>query len=389
MNTKSLLKYNMREYVPVLILGFILAAMSIVTKGKILDPRNITNIMFQNSYYLVLALGMLFIMKEGKIDLSVGSQMTFTGAVFYIFAIKMNIGLLPSILVCLIAGTIIGAFQGFLIAYFKLPSSVVSIVVLLVLRYLSPVLLERNTIQINDIEFFNFMNKYLPDSFLGVNNTLLTLFGGLLISAAYLLFEFVCYKKKKKNKLETLPLSIMIIKAFFIISGINILTYIFSLNEGMPYVFLLITILILVYAFALEKVNTQPVDNDQAGYALNKRRILLAFVNMGILSVAAGLLFLGRIGAISQFAGNKLEVKVILACLIGGASIARRIGKVRGVVIGVLICGIMMNGFALLGISSIFQDIVLFVFLVLAVALEVYLKTEDKKLKNNAVSINP
>lgn len=387
---KLFLRDYKRHYIPILILGAILVLFNKMTNGILFSSRNITNIFFQNSFLLVLAIGMIMVILIGKIDLSVGSQIGFIGAIFSILTIRMNMSVLSGIFLCLIIGAFIGAWQGFCIAYLRVPSFIVTLVHLLIFRWITALLLKGNSEKL-DNTFIVITNGFLTGSFLDENKSLEAVVFGLILSLIYVLLEFINFKKKIKNNIEMPPLFMILVKVLLIVSAINIFVIMLSKYKGIPYALVLVAVLIPLYYFAVEKINeakvvimSQSAENAVKTRRAHNKLCFWVFVNMGFLSALAGLLFAGRLNAADISAGYGLEVESILVCFIGGASIIRRLGTIRGVIIGVIILGATRNAMSILGLDIIFQDLVFGIVLIMAVVFEIYTKVSIKKLHSQS-----
>src|SRR5688572_27812197 len=114
------LKHNVREYGMLLSLVVIMIFFQVITDGTLMQPLNLTNLVLQNSYIVIMALGMLLVIVSGHIDLSVGSVCGFIGALAAVLMVRYEMHFVPASLLCLAAGAIIGGLQGSFVAFLKI-----------------------------------------------------------------------------------------------------------------------------------------------------------------------------------------------------------------------------------------------------------------------------
>src|SRR5215468_3153222 len=138
----TLFKNNIREYGMLIALIAVMVFFQIVTNGILFKPVNITNLVLQNSYIITMALGMLLIIVSGWIDLSVGSVVAVIGALAGVMIVRYEINWVLTVFVCLLIGAAIGAFQGFWVAYVKIPAFIVTLAGMLIFRGLTFILLQ-------------------------------------------------------------------------------------------------------------------------------------------------------------------------------------------------------------------------------------------------------
>src|SRR3954468_14063184 len=143
---KTVLQGNFRQYGMVAALAVIVILFQVWTNGILLKPLNVTNIVQQNGYILVLAIGMVIVIIAGHIDLSVGSIAGFIGAMSGVLMVRNDMPWLLGVAVCVGMGALIGAWQGFWIAYVGIPSFIVTLGGMLVFRGATQYLLEGQSI---------------------------------------------------------------------------------------------------------------------------------------------------------------------------------------------------------------------------------------------------
>lgn len=384
---KGLFKSNIRQYGMGIALVSIMILFQILTQGVLLKPLNVTNLILQNSYILVLAIGMFLCILTGNIDLSVGSVAAFVGAISAVLAIRMKMPVIPTILLSLLIGGLIGAWQGYWIAYVRIPAFIVTLAGMLIFRGLTMVILRGQTIAPFPGTYTIISSGFIPDFLGGGALHVTTLLIGVILSVFYIIGEFNKRKNTLKYNFEVSSKGIFFGKLILMIAIINLFTYWLASYKGIPTVLVLLSILVLAYTFIANK--TIPGrhiyalgGNEKAaklsGVKTNKV-LFWVYVNMGILAALAGIVFAGRLNAATPKAGVNFELDAIAACYIGGASATGGIGTVFGCIIGGLIMGVLNNGMSILGISVDWQQAIKGFVLLLAVAFDVYTKNKAKK----------
>lgn len=380
---KSLLSNNIRRFGMIIALFGIVILFQILTGGILLTPLNITNIIMQNSYIIVLAIGMLLIIITGEIDLSVGSVAAFIGAIAGVLLVTMDLPIYIAIILCLVIGAIIGAWQGFWVAYVNIPSFIVTLAGMLVFRGLTLVVLQGRTLAPFPDGFRSLSSAFLPDIF-GGEIKMLSIFIGIAFSIIFVFVEYRIRKTDIHYKLNTIVWPLFLLKLLVMVGLINAFTYVLALYAGIPYVLLILIILILGYTFIMSKTvlgrHLYAVGGNTNAAELSgvktKKIKFLAFVNMGILAALSGLIFAGRLNAATPQAGNLFELDAIAAAVIGGASFTGGVGTVFGAVIGALVMGVLNNGMSLMGIGIDWQQAIKGLVLLSAVVFDVLNKNK-------------
>src|ERR1700730_13974445 len=154
-----------REYGLMISLVAIMIFFQFMTNGTLFKPLNLTNLVLQNSYVIIMALGMLLVIVAGYIDLSVGSVAGFIGALAAVMMVRWHVDFRIAMFLCLIVGGVIGAGQGFWIAYHKIPSFIVTLAGMLVFRGLTLALLGGNSIGPFPVQFQLLSSGFIPDPF--------------------------------------------------------------------------------------------------------------------------------------------------------------------------------------------------------------------------------
>ena len=373
-------KYSMYFFLVIIMLAF-----QILSNGILLKPLNITNIILQNSYILILSIGMVILIILNEIDLSVGSITAFVGALSAILSIKMGLPTILSVIICLIVGAAIGAFQGFWVSIVKVPSFIATLAGMLIFRGLTIVVLDGKSLAPYPKSFQTISSGFIPDIFNGGSIHLFTLVISAVIAVVYVLSAVHSRKKKVLSSSPVESHFLFIAKNVLVVIILGLFAYAMAQYEGFPNVLIILSVLILVYRFITNQTTIgrhvyATGGNEKAAElsGINTKKIkFLMFVNMGLLSAVAGIIFSARLNAATATAGNGFELDAIAACYIGGASASGGIGTVLGAIIGGLVMGVLNNGMSLLGIGVDWQQAIKGFVLLLAVAFDIYNKNKS------------
>lgn len=380
------LKNNFETYSMYYILAIIVVLFQVLTNGTLLRPLNITNIILQNGYILILAIGMLLVIILGDVDLSVGSIVAFVGAMSAIFSIQMGLSTPVTILLSLGLGALIGAFNGFWVAYVRVPAFIATLASLLIFRGLTIVVLDGRTLSPYRDSFRVLGSGFLPDFLNGDNLHLTSLIAGILIVVLYIGGALYSRKQRIKRDAPVEPMSAFLVKRIGVSIALLLLTYVMAAYEGFPNILIILTFLILIYRFITTNTTAgrhlyATGGNEEAASlsGINTRKVkFLAFVNMGVLSAVAGLVFASRLNAATANAGDGFELDAIAAAYIGGASASGGVGTVIGAIIGGLVMGVLNNGMSIMGIGVDWQQAIKGIVLLLAVTLDIYNRNKTK-----------
>jgi putative multiple sugar transport system permease protein len=395
-------KSNIRDYGLLVSLLLIMAFFEIVTGGVLFRGVNVTNLILQNSYIVIMALGMLLVIVGGNIDLSVGSIVGFVGGVaatmmvgFHVpwLEIDVKIPWEPVILLSLVLGAIIGAAQGYFIAYSKIPAFIVTLAGMLIFRGLTGNMLQGQFVGPFAKGFQAISAGFIPDfSDFGIFKAgegqdqffWLTMLIGIIGALLMVYTSTRRWKRDNAQSMETEPFPLFVGKNAIFAALILGFSYLLASNKGLPNVLVIMGVLILLYTFATTRMTIGRRIYAMGGNRLaaqlsgirTERLTFLTFVNMGMLAGLAGLIVAARLNSATPSAGNSFELDVIAACFIGGVSASGGVGKVMGVVIGAFFMGVMNNGMSILGIGIFWQQVVKGIVLLAAVYVDVYQKNK-------------
>ncbi len=387
---KTSIAASLKKYTMIIALVLVIIFFYWGTEGKILFPQNINNLISQNAYVFVLATGMLLcILTGGNIDLSVGSVVCFVGGIGAVIMDK-NMNMLLAVIVMLIVGLLVGMFQGYWIAYIKVPPFIATLAGMYAFRGLSNVVLQGFTVSIDDVAFLNIFGGgadcYVPD-FLGGGETNLTcLIVGIVITAVYILMTVRSRIVKKSKGYETNPFAGELVKVVLISAIIIWLFYKLANYKGIPSALIWIALVLLIYSYLTSKTTIgrylYAVGGNEKATRLSgintKKIYFFAYANMGFLAGLAGILTIARAASAQPTYGQGYEMDAIAACFIGGASAYGGVGSVSGMVVGAILMGVINQGMSIMGIDANYQKVVKGLVLLIAIVFDVMSKKEKK-----------
>jgi putative multiple sugar transport system permease protein len=378
------LKNNLREYGMLISLVAIMVLFQVLTDGTLLQPLNLTNLVLQNSYIVIMALGMLLVIVAGHIDLSVGSVCGFIGALAAVLMVEYEWHFVPTFIACLIAGGVIGAAQGWFVAYFRVPSFIVTLAGMLVFKGLALALLAGQSVGPFPVAFQRLSSGFIPEALAADGLRLTSLALGALAAAALVFFKLRGRAQLARHGMETEPFAFFLVKNVIFAAIILFFSWLLASYKGLPNVLIVMAVLIVAYDFVTTRTTVgrriYALGGNEKAARLSgiktQRLAFLAFVNMGVLAALAGLVFAARLNTATPKAGLGFELDVIAACFIGGASASGGVGKVMGAVIGAFVMGVMNNGMSILGIGIDYQQVIKGLVLLAAVFVDVYNKNK-------------
>ncbi len=373
----------LKKYTMVIVLVAVVVLFAVNTGGKMLLPQNVNNLIAQNAYVFVLATGMLFcILTGGNIDLSVGSVVCFIGAVGGKMMVTNGMNSYLSMLVMVLVGILIGAWQGFWIAYVRIPPFIVTLAGMLVFRGLSNVVLDGMTLAPMPDDFLGLFNNYVPD-FFGMEGFNMTCFlVGVIVCVLYVLMVFKGRITRAKKGYRVEPLTGALIKMVLICAAVLAFMFRLAQYKGIPNSLVWIAVVIAIYTYISSKTTVGRYfyavgGNEKATKlsGINTNRVyFLAYLNMGFLAAIAGMVTTARLNSSNPTAGTNFEMDAIGACFIGGASAYGGTGTVPGVIIGALLMGVLNLGMSIMGVDQNMQKVVKGLVLLAAVIFDVVSK---------------
>jgi putative multiple sugar transport system permease protein len=388
----ALLKRNSRQYGMVIAMAVAMIFFGILTNGIFFLPVNLTNLVLQNSYVLILAVGMLLCTLTGNVDLSVGSIVCFVGAVCGVMIVDMHLNPFLVMFVALLIGAVIGMWQGFWIAFVHVPPFIATLAGMLMFRGLGQVIMQGQTKAPFPKEFQVIASGYIPDPLggLAIGGSTLHLFSiviGLMIVVFIIASETAKRKKQKAYNFDLLPKGIWIAKLAAIAAVLMAFTIVFALYRGLPNILIVLGILIVGYQFVASKTvqgrHIYALGGNAKAAKLSGVKtewvMFWIYTNMAVLASIAALVFAARLNAATPKAGQNFEMDAIAACYVGGSAVSGGIGTIIGAVVGGLFIGILNNGMSILGVSTDWQQAIKGFVLLAAVAFDLYSKTRRSK----------
>ncbi|HPJ89535.1 MAG TPA: sugar ABC transporter permease [Thermotogota bacterium] len=378
MKNNLLKKFNLRTYMMIIALVLIWGLFSILTQGTFLTARNMSNLFRQSVFTSILGIGMAFVIFLGEIDLSVGSVVGLTGGIIAILDVWNGMNPALSITLTLGAGLLIGLWQGFWVAYMKVPSFIVTLAGLLIFRGILVGITEGTTIGPLSNTF-----KIIGKSYL--NNTV-----GILIGAVAVFFVIFIVFRSRRNKLkyqfETSSLIMEIFKLIVYIALIAVFVWMMNSYRGVPVSLLFALVALVIFSYLSRNTvfgrSVYAIGGNKKAAALSginiKKVMLLVFVINGFMAALAGILLTSRLNAASVQAGTSAEMDAIGACVIGGASLAGGIGSISGAVVGAIVMASLDNGMSLMNMPMFWQSIIKGFVILFAVWLDMATKNKNK-----------
>ena len=381
-SVKSLFTKNLRQSGIYLAFVAIIILFYFLTDGILLTPQNVTNIVVQNSYILILAIGMVIVIIAGHIDLSVGSVVAFTGAVAGVLTVRQGLPWWVGVIGALVIGALVGAWQGYWVAFVGIPAFIVTLAGMLIFRGATMVTLGNTQISPFPDTFRNIASGYINGWLGGSGIDVFTLVLGAIGVAGFAVSQW--RSRRARIAYQQVVDSVPMFVGRIILMAAVAMAFAWELAKykGLPIVLIILAVLILVYsAIAQRSVFGRHVYS--IGGNLNAAMLsgikvkwvnFWIFVNMGVLSGLAGIVFTARLNLANPKAGTGFELDAIAACFIGGAAVTGGVGTVIGTIIGGLIIGVMNNGMSIMGVGIDYQQAIKGLVLLLAVAFDVYNK---------------
>jgi putative multiple sugar transport system permease protein len=379
---RELLTRNLRQSGIYVAFVAIIALFAIITDGVSLSPGNITNIVLQYSYILVLAIGMVIVIIAGHIDLSVGSVVALTGAVSAILVIKNDYPFWVGILAAIAVGLAVGAWQGFWVAYVGIPAFIVTLAGMLLFRGLTLQVLSNISLSPFPTEYSKVASGFLNGLIGGNGYDAFTLLIGAIAVAGYAWggFRTRMARIKYSQPVESFPLFIARVAA---VGGV-VMWFAWQLAHarGLPIVLIILGVLTITYGIITKRTvfgrQVYAIGGNLSAAMLSGVKVRAVnfwiFVNMGLLSAVAGIIYSSRSNGAQPAAGEQFELDAIAAVFIGGAAVTGGVGTVGGAIVGGLLVAVMSNGMQLMGVDQSIQAVVKGLVLLLAIAFDVYNK---------------
>jgi putative multiple sugar transport system permease protein len=370
----------LKKYTMTIALVVVFIFFSILTGGRLLYAQNISNLMLQNAYVLVMACGMLLcILTGGNVDLSIGSTLCLVAAIAAQLMDKLDTNPILTIVICLVVAVLIGAWQGFWIGHMHIPPFICTLAGMFLFRGLGRVLLSSKTVTISDQTFLGIFTSYITVPGIDGDVRWSAFIAGIVVAVALIVFTAFSRAKKVKKGYEMNSAfaafgQIIVIDALIIAYSWQLAHY-----KGIPVMVLWIMLVVLLYAFITSKTafgrRFYAVGGNEKATKLSgidtKKVYFAAYCSMSILAGFSGLLVAARIGSVNGDIGDSYEMDAIGACFIGGASAYGGSGTVPGIIIGAILLGVINQGMSIYGLDNNWQYVVKGIVLLIAVVFDV------------------
>jgi putative multiple sugar transport system permease protein len=390
---KRILKNN-TMFIALIIVMLLFQVLIVATdNGSLFAPSNITNIINQNAYVVILATGMLLcILTGGNIDLSVGSIVAFVGAVAGTFIVNLHWNIYIAIALCLIVGILIGAWHGVWIAFVHIPPFIVTLAGMLLWRGAALIVLNGMTISPMPDKYLTLFSSYVPsisydmidqDPERAAGLTFaVTMIVAIVCCVVLIVAQLLQRNAKRRKGYETSASGLFIARLVVFCVVILAVASLLGKDKGIPVILLIVAVIVAIYSYYTQ--NTVPGrylyalgGNAKAAQlsGVNTDHVMFfAYANMGFLSAVAALVCVARFNSAAPTAGTNYEMDAIGSCFIGGASAYGGTGTVGGAVIGAIFMGVLNNGMSILGVDSNWQKAVKGLVLLIAVLFDVMSK---------------
>ena len=374
----------LRKYTMVIVLILVTLFFTWKTGGRMLLPQNVNNLIAQNAYVFILATGMLLcILTGGNIDLSVGS---FVGAIGATFMVNKGFNVYVSIIIMLLAGLLIGAWQGFWIAYRRIPPFIVTLAGMLMFRGLSNIVLDGFTIAPLPDKYLELFNSYIIDFFHGDGFNITSLVVGIIVACIFVVVTFKGRISKIQKGYSVASMGSDVGKCIVVSLVVVVFMWRLGQYKGIPNILIWIAVIVLIYWYITSKTvigrHLYAIGGNEKAAQLsgiNTNKVyFFAYANMGLLAAFAAMVTIARLNSANPTAGDGYEMDAIGSCFIGGASAYGGSGTIPGVIIGATLMGVINLGMSIMGVDANWQKVVKGAVLLAAVIFDV----ETKKNKS-------
>ncbi len=377
MNTKTFIK----KYTMVIALVVVFILFAVLTQGRLLYPQNLSNLLLQNAYVLVMACGMLLcILTGGNIDLSVGSTVCLIGAIAAQMLATTGLHPILIILICLALSCLIGMWQGFWIGNVHIPPFICTLAGMFLFRGFGRAILGSKTVPITNKTFLDIFASYI--NIPGIDNDEAkwsAFIAGIAISAIIVIMTVLNRAKKAKKGYKQANAVSEIVRTAVIAALVLYYTWKLAHYKGIPVMALWVLAVVFLYAFITSKTAFGRYfyavgGNEKATKlsGINTERVyFVAYTSMSLLAGLSGLLMAARIGSVNGDTGNSFEMDAIGSCFIGGASAYGGSGTVPGIMVGAILLGVINQGMSIIGLDNNWQYVVKGAVLLVAVIFDV------------------
>lgn len=368
---------NISRYTIAIITVGIIIVFQILTGGMILRPMNITNLIIQNAYVIVLGVGQMLLVKAGGLcDMSVGSLCALSGGLCGLWIIRDGMNTYVALALVLLVSILVGLWNAILVAKIKISAYIATLASQLIVRGLTFFILEGKSYTLFPDNFTSWCTGYIPDFLNGGDLHLTTLLIGATLSVIVVILQIRARNEKRKYEVEVAPVASFILLQALIVAFIMIMSYALAVYHGAPKVLIIVGVIVIIYSFIVSKTiigrHIIAVGGNRMAAVLSgvkdDRVIFGIYMNSAVIAAFAGVIYAARMNACSCNVGTGFEADAIAACYIGGGVSS---GSIIGAMLGALIIGLLNNGMSILGIASDVQMCVKGFVLVAAVTLDI------------------
>lgn len=383
----TILKKNTMLIALIVVMVLFQVMIGVSDKGSLFNPANISNLINQNAYVVIIATGMLLcILTGGNIDLSVGSIVALVGAVAGTLIVNMHVNIYLSMILSLLVGLAIGSWQGYWIAYVRIPPFIVTLAGMLLWRGVAMIILNGLTISPFPPEYLKYFTSYLPAGSEPTAVFAITMVVALIACVIFIVSQIIDRLQKLRKGYDVEAFAMMLLKLVIISGAVMLVAWYLGQHKGIPVVLILLAVIVIAYSYFTTK--TVPGrhlyalgGNEKAaklsGIDTNKV-LFFAYANMGFLAGLAALVCVARFNSAFPAAGTNYELDAIGSCFIGGASAYGGTGTVGGAIVGAIFMGVMNNGMSILGIDANWQKAVKGIVLLAAVIFDILSQKRSK-----------
>lgn len=352
-----------------------------LTGGRLLYAQNMSNLLLQNGYVLVMACGMLLcILTGGNIDLSVGSVICMVGGMAAVLLTNLHVSVFLTIPLCILVGIAAGIWQGYWIGYVRIPPFITTLGGMFIFRGFGRLILDSKTVAVQDQTFLNIFTAYIKIPGLDTDAHIWSpLVIGVLV-VALIIYSTISSRANKAKKGYRQNSAFADFGRTAVISVVLLFyCYLLTQYKGISVMLVWVVAICLLYHFITSKtafgryfyaVGGNEKATQLSGINTNKV-YFIAYANMGLLAGLCGLLCLARVGSVNGSTGTSFEMDAIGSCFIGGASAYGGSGTIPGVIIGALLLGVINMGMSIMGIGDSWQYVVKGGVLLIAVIFDV------------------
>lgn len=373
---------NLRQSGIYIAFVLVVALFAVLTDGQSLAARNVSTIVTQYAYVLVLAIGMLIVIVAGHIDLSVGSVLAVVGAVAARLAISYEQPWWVAALAGLAVGVVIGAWQGFWVAYVGVPAFIVTLAGMLLFRGLDYLVLENISLSGFPSSYQGIATGYINGLMGGYGYDAFTLLIGAVAVVGFVVQQLRTRRARVKYQQVVEALPVLLLKIVVVGAVVMWFAWQLATARGLPIVLITLAVLIMAYVVITKSTvfgrQVYAIGGNLSAAMLsgvNVRKVnFWIFVNMGFLAGVAGVIFSAYTNGAQPAAGTGAELDAIAAAFIGGAAVTGGVGTIVGAMVGGLLVAVINNGMIILSLGQEWQFIIRGLVLLLAVAFDVYNK---------------